>query len=149
MKITSKNRKQKGWTLLELLVVLSIVGVALAGVARALAPGQIEGRVSEARQHISEIDSAANRYGKAHPNQMTDISMEELTDNGYLAAAFEDGTAFNPWEGNYTVAVGDEAYQYVITLTNVVDGCEQLAGNYADVNAVCDADANTVTIPRG
>ena len=146
MKKNSKNHL--GFTMIELLVVVAILGFLAAVVFRNIAPAQTAGNVKIAADDIGEIDKGANRYARGRIDQYTNASIEILSDDEYISQEFGDGTSRNPWGGDYTVEVGSEVYKYVITVTNVPDqACEQLADMYYDAGATCAT--GVVTINRG
>lgn len=144
-----KNSKiNSGFTLVEVLVVIAILGFFASIIFRNIAPAQTAGNVKIAADDISEIDKGANRYARGRIDQYTNASIEILSDDEYISKEFGDGTNRNPWGGDYTIDVGSEVYKYVITVTNIPDqACEQLADMYYDSGATCAT--GVVTINRG
>ncbi len=62
----SSRRRRGGFTLLELLIVLAILGVIAAMVAPSLLGTQQKAMIKAAGLNITEIESAAKRYAVEH-----------------------------------------------------------------------------------
>lgn len=145
MKIVNK---QKGFTLIE----LSIVLVLIVGLTITFWPQLAQmfgiGDAAKARAQISEIQNGAYLF-KQRNNVFTGISMSVLDDQGYVSDRMADGTARNPWGGNYTIAVdGADATRYTVTATGVQnsDIGAQLAADYSTSAVNADFNGTTLTV---
>ena len=148
MKMIKSMKKNKGFTLIE----LSIVLVLIVGLTITFWP-QLEqmfgiGDAAKARAQISEIQSGASLF-KQRNNIFAGISMAVLDNQGYVSDRMADGTARNPWGGNYTVAVdAADATRYVVTATGVLnaDIGAQLAGDYGTSAVAATFNGTTLTV---
>ncbi|MDC9514462.1 prepilin-type N-terminal cleavage/methylation domain-containing protein [Pseudoalteromonas sp. CST5] len=141
-------KKQKGFTLIE----LSIVLVLIVGLTITFWPQLAQmfgiGDAAKTRAQISEIQNGASLY-KQRNNVFTGISMTVLDDQGYVSDRMADGTARNPWGGNYTIAVdAADATRYTVTATGVqnADIGAQLAADYATSAVNADFNGTTLTV---
>ena len=87
---------------------------------------------------------------KQRNNVFGGISMTLLDSQGYISDRMGDGTARNPWGGDYTIAVdGGNVTRYIVTATGIqnADIGAQLAADYATsaVTAVFNGTTLTVT----
>lgn len=141
-------KKQKGFTLIE----LSIVLVLIVGLTITFWPQLAQmfgiGDAAKARAQISEIQNGAALY-KQRNNVFTGVSMTVLDSQGYVSDRMADGTARNPWGGNYTIAVASgDATRYTVTATGVqnADIGAQLAADYATSAVSADFNGTTLTV---
>lgn len=141
-------KKQKGFTLIE----LSIVLVLIVGLTITFWPQLAQmfgiGDAAKARAQISEIQNGAALY-KQRNNVFTGVSMTVLDSQGYVSDRMADGTARNPWGGNYTIAVASgDATRYIVTATGVqnADIGAQLAADYATSAVNADFNGTTLTV---
>ncbi len=143
-----KIRKQQGFTLIELSIVLVlIVGLTLTfwpQITQMLGIGD----AAKVRAQVSEIQNGAMLY-KQRNNVFTGISMTVLDNQGYVSDRMADGSARNPWGGNYAVAAdAADATRYTVTATGVQnpDIGAQLAADYATSAVTADFNGTTLTI---
>jgi prepilin-type N-terminal cleavage/methylation domain-containing protein len=119
MKLTTK--KQKGFTLVELFVVIAIMGLLSALAWPSIMSAFGSGQAKAAMDQIIAIDKAAKEYRPTN-GDMTEISMQELNDYGLIDEDWEDGTAINPWAGDVTITVdSSDNTQYTITTGSIKD----------------------------
>jgi prepilin-type N-terminal cleavage/methylation domain-containing protein len=112
-------RKQRGFTFIEVLTVLSIIAIATIGslAVRDWAVGN--SRVSEAKSQIITIQSGTQLWRPKNGN-FTGISMASMSGIAAVPESWGAGTELNPWGGNITVAVdGADATRYLVTLTGI------------------------------
>lgn len=129
----SRLNRSKGFSMIELVVVLVIV----AGLLFVLWP-KIEqvmgmGDSGKLNTQVGEIQQGAMMY-KQRQNVYTGISMTVLDAQGFVSDRMGDGTAINPWGGNYTVAAdGSDPTKYIITATGIQDAKAgaRIAADYA------------------
>lgn len=148
MKIIQSMNKNKGFTLIE----LSIVLVLIVGLTLTFWP-QLEqmfgvGDAAKARAQISEIQNGATLF-KQRNNVFIGVSMTLLDNQGYISDRMGDGSARNPWGGDYSVAsdAGD-ATRYVVTATGVSnpDIGAQLAADYSTSAVTAVFNGTTLSI---
>jgi len=141
-------KREKGFTLIELMIVL----VLIVGLTITLWPQITQmlgiGDAAKMRAQISEIQNGANLY-KQRNNVFTGVSMTVLDTQGYVSDRMADGTARNPWGGNYTIAVdAADATRYTISATGVqnADIGAQVAADYATSAVAAAFNGTTLTV---
>ena len=111
-----RSRRVDGFTLVELIAVIGIVGVLLAVILLGAKSARNTSKISATTQQIQMIYSACQAWlGNGRVNY-TAISMTALTNPGFLPA-----TLTNPWGQPYTVAPGSDVSTVVITTSNIPD----------------------------
>lgn len=146
-----KNRnitKQKGFNLIEILIVLGIIAV---GVAAVVAYQSRATTSSTANRFVSEISLIATqaRVWKGAKTTYTGVSMTVLTAQELLEPTWATGTGVNPAGGNYTVAANATPTRLTVTATgmptalclNVENQIE--ASTYQGANASCSGGTLT------
>jgi prepilin-type N-terminal cleavage/methylation domain-containing protein len=112
-------RKQRGFTFIEVLTVLSIIAIATIGslAVRDWAVGN--SRVSEAKSQIITIQSGTQLWRPKNGN-FTGISMASMSGIAAVPESWGTGSELNPWGGNITVTVDSaDATRYLVTLTGI------------------------------
>lgn len=91
-RINRRNRQRKGFSLLELLAVVTILGVIAAVVVPRISTSKAAAQAEANKQNIAEINSAVERwyFEKGTWPALT------LTDIGGDVAYFPDGLPVNP-----------------------------------------------------
>ena len=97
-----KMKSKRGFTLLELIVVMVIITIIAAQVIASFKGASDNGRVASALNSIKAIQTAAMGYFNGNGGSCTGISMATLVSGKYLPASFS-GTGANPWGGNYAL----------------------------------------------
>jgi prepilin-type N-terminal cleavage/methylation domain-containing protein len=93
------RKNKKGFTLVELLAVIGIVGVILGVVLVGSSSARNTARISTTAQQIQLIYGACQSWlGNGRVNY-TGISLTNLQNAGYLPS-----NLVNPWGGTYTVS---------------------------------------------
>lgn len=141
-KSTGFNKKNKGFTLLEVIVVLIIGGYILSWVSEKAWEGWNRYRAADMVDQVSVITKAANsKFGKKA--SYSGVSMTVLKD--LLPTSIGDGSGTNPWGGNYTITAGTPASTLKITVSQV----PTIIGAYAATqysNAAYASASSTLTI---
>ena len=76
-----KNKiNKKGFTLLELLVVVLIIGILAAVALPQYRKVVEEAKLTEALENIAVIEGAAHRYMLAHPEMTSSVFLEDFLD---------------------------------------------------------------------
>lgn len=128
----------KGFTLLEIMVVLGILGFLATLAARNFEPSMEAQNYLDATTSIQEIEAAAVVYVASRQEMYTNVDIPALIKEASLDASYGTGEKENPWGGDYKIEVGDEIYQYKVTLTNVKpDQCAKLAQEYSQTGGSC------------
>lgn len=148
MNVRGISKKNAGFTLIELMIVL----ILIVGLTIALWPQITQmlgiGDSAKTRAQISEIQNGAMLY-KQRNNVFTGVSMTVLNSQGYISDRMGDGTARNPWGGNYTI-VADAANptRYTVSATGVQNASigAQLAADYATSAVGATFSGTTLTV---
>ena len=141
-------KMQKGFTIIELSIVLTLI----VGLTITMWPQLSQmfgiGDAAKVRTQVSEIQNGASLY-KQRNNVFTGITMTVLDDQGYVSDRMADGTARNPWGGNYSISVdAADATRYTVTVSGVqnADIGSQLAADYATSAVNADFNGTTLTV---
>jgi prepilin-type N-terminal cleavage/methylation domain-containing protein len=117
--IQNRLSNKKGFTLLELIVVMVIITIIASQVVASFKGAADNGRVAAALNSIKAIQTAAMSYFNNNGGSCAGISVATLVSGNYLPGTFT-GTNANPWGGNYIVAVNaNNATQFNLSMTNI------------------------------
>lgn len=123
-------RKQKGMTLIEVMLALVIVAAFAIIGSRALDANQGRARVAEAVIQVQQVMSAVTEWAP-RAGIYTGVDIDDLIANGYLQVprgADESqvtSSEMNPWQGGVTVTVNStQSTAYDITFTNITRATE-------------------------
>ena len=102
----SSRRRRGGFTLLELLIVLAILGVIAAMVAPSLLGTQQKAMIKVAVQDISTIEMAAKRYAVDHdgvfPTSQEGLNvLVSSTDSSGKVVSYLEKIPTDPWGQQY------------------------------------------------
>jgi type IV pilus assembly protein PilE len=111
-----KTRKPSGFTLLEILVVISIIGILIAIGAAAFSTAQKKGRDARRRADIKQYQSAFEQYYSANDGYGTCAVME----SGFVGFAPTDPKTGAGYD--CTVDATNTAYCVCATLDNTSSG---------------------------
>lgn len=110
MKTTTLKRRikraltrQRGVTLIEILIVLAIVGLIAGGVAVVAIPKYAESQKNQAKIDARTIHPVAEKYKVDHPGQCPTV--EQLRAEKELSAASK---ITDPWDTPYAIRCQDE-----------------------------------------
>lgn len=142
------KNKQRGVTIIELLVGLFIMGVVLFAVMKKVNQGNAESRFTQSQDEISGLYSAASRFKGISP-AYTGVSCDTLVTDKYYDVGWSSCSNVNPYGGTYTVAVNGSNPTHV-DVTSVITGdaaaCKRLANAYSKIQvASCSGTTLTVT----
>lgn len=121
MKSSANTIKQKGFTLIEILVVLGVIAVIGVVVAQNIGGKLDESNVNNLSNEMTEINGAMVKCGAIYRNDYTACTFAELIRLNLLTVAqWGDGTGETPWGGDYTAAVvGGNSARYTIAATGI------------------------------
>lgn len=105
----SRRRKQAGFSLLELLVVVSIIGILIAVAAAAYSTAQKRGRDAKRRGDVKAMQSAFEQYYADNDSSYEDASTANDC-SVELAASMPGGMPVDPKGDPYACANAADAY---------------------------------------
>ncbi len=129
-----KPLNQRGIGLLELMLSLAIIAILLIMATRYYQTTKQSQEVNDAVQLVNSLVGAMTNYRTDNPTtyKTATVSIETLTDTGYMPSAYGDGTNTSPWRtsiGPTSFGASNEVY---VTINDVPAGaCQQLAGRLA------------------
>lgn len=107
---TNLRRRRSGFTLLELLIVLAILGVIAAMVAPSLLGTQKQAFLKVAGQEISTIENAAKLYATAHEAEYPSGNDDAI--NMLVTPMDRDGKTMTPYLEKIPVDPWGQTYHY-------------------------------------
>lgn len=114
---TRNLQHQRGFTLVEIMVVVVILGMLAALVAPAVIGRQAEAQIDAAKAEIATIASAVKMYIIRHHRlpTMEDLITEDERGNKYIENGnFKDGEFLDPWGNPYElVELGPKKFDVV------------------------------------
>ncbi len=108
-------RKQKGFTLLELLIVIVIIGILIALVLPNLINGPIRARDVRRKEDLNAISSGLEQY--YNDNQAYPAAMADLTAGSYLKEVPKDPRSNADYTYTALPATGPPYTSFTLTAT--------------------------------
>ncbi|WP_440992955.1 prepilin-type N-terminal cleavage/methylation domain-containing protein [Cysteiniphilum litorale] len=137
---TNQTSMQKGFSLIELMVVLVIIGVLTAIVISQFAKASQRGKISETVSLIGSIQSAVNDITQANSHAI--INEASLIGSNRLPSKYIEGTKlYTPFGTELTTLTSSSGKDYTIQFASASKlACENLS------NAALMADAVSISI---
>lgn len=138
-----KNTPQRGFTLVELAIVLAIIGIVIAGIWAAAATVSRRNREAKATQYLLQIvQNVRSLYAKQQDN--TDLTIQNLITAGAIPSEMVTSptTAVTPWDTAVTVDTASGPTVFTIVFARVpVASCIALlsktaTSTYMDIGLV-------------
>lgn len=135
MKRIGFSKKSRGFTLIELVITLGVMGILMAVAANAMNKGNISEQYI-LQKDIDTMTAAAVKY--AGGRQFTGVTVALLCTDGYIdggpCGTGNNGTAANPWGGDYKLVVNaTNPNRFDLTATKVPANVgPEMARNYKD-----------------
>jgi prepilin-type N-terminal cleavage/methylation domain-containing protein len=144
--------KKNGFTLVEVLIVMVIAGVVMAGAFKKYREWQEADRRSELIQDVASIIAGGQGW-KGDRLTYTGIDFEDLSDAGFVSKTWGDGAVANPEGGSYDVAVNSTNARLLdITIGGLNDelclsGVRMLLPNTNDgTSGTCSSGTITISV---
>lgn len=151
------RKKQRGFTIIEVGVVMVIMAVGVVLIARNADTFQGRSRVADAAQQLAAVQGAMNDWAPRSGIYTIVPTTQELIDDGFLSTPVDaagnskPATEMNPWDGEVSVETGPTNTSYTVTFSGITRGGEtrQLARRLTSVGEVTSDDESEVTVVVG
>ena len=148
-----KNSKQKGFTLIEIMVVAAIIGIAAIVMAKQVMSGLDDSKPDEMVQDVSYIAGQMAKCGRLKRGVFTACDFDELVRLGLLKTVeWGDGTGQTPYGGDYDAGpVTGNPNQMFVSGTGVSsdEHCLRLVEVYTQEGQTATCSAGTLTVTYG
>jgi len=138
---TAKHRDQRGFTLIEIMVVILILGLLATIVAQSLRGATDKAKRTKAAADISQLKTALDRYyidnGSYPTSDQGLTALVTRPSSGRIPANYEDGGYIqrvpnDPWGNQYVYQSDGNSYALK---SYGADGAEGGEGKNADIDA--------------
>lgn len=146
MKTLKPNNNQKGFTLIEVFVVLAIIFIGITIVAGNTQPAMADSKENQYSTAISIIISKARSKAQGESDGYASLTIQEMVDEEYLPLSFGDGSGTNPDGGDWDLSQST-VNQLIVRATGAQQSvCERVAKKYAlETTASCSSGTISVS----
>ena len=102
------QRRQRGLTLIEILIVLSIIGLISGGIAIVAVRHAMKAKVDTTNIDLRKLHELVSSFRLDHPGDCPTV--KQLADAGYIS---ETSRALDAWDQPYIVACADSGTHVV------------------------------------
>lgn len=146
--MTTTSEQLRGFTFIEVLAVLSMIGLATVGVTLVRDWAMGNARISEAKAQVATLQAGAQLW-RPRDGNYSGISMSALTAIAALPVAWTDGERLNPWGGDIQISVdGANQTRYVIEFSGITKPEEgaRLARDLAELATVATFNGDSFSV---
>lgn len=116
MRISPKSKQ--GLSLVELMLVLAVVAAVILLSMRYFGIAQREALLTRSIAQVSEVVDASYAWLRGH-NNFDSITIQKLSDAGYLTPNWKDGKDINPWGGDVSISSANSGADLLVTVTEI------------------------------
>lgn len=139
--------KQKGVFSAEFLFAVAGFMIFAAIMLKVLKPASTVQNVAIMVTDLSHLTSTAISLASNDPEGFNNTSIEDMVELSAIDESYGDGTAKNPYGGNYILAVGSNPFLLNVSSTGLPEkACKQLAHKLKSNGAVCNDTIVSFTI---
>jgi general secretion pathway protein G len=106
------NRRQRGFTLIEIMVVVVILGLLATIVAPNVLGSAERARTRKAEADVTQIASAVRMWLLHNPGQLPEL--DDLLRKDRRGEAYLDSYAEDPWGNDYIILRGERVNDFVV-----------------------------------
>ncbi|QOX63040.1 prepilin-type N-terminal cleavage/methylation domain-containing protein [Anoxybacterium hadale] len=136
-----KNRKKKGFTLIELIAVIAILGILIAVIAPRMTGYTDSAKVSKTKANVKTLVTAIEVYNSTAKDVPVDVdtTVADMIDGEADADTDLDGdtNAIDTLkETAKSISEGDDAIETTTTYENLLDALDEDVTTYGGIKAV-------------
>lgn len=150
-----RNRKLSGFTLIELMVVLLIIGILTAVGLRATTSSVSNAKTTAVVHDVTTLMSAAHAYaGNTYGQEGgTYLGLSSIVSGGYTSApsllpkSYTTSGMQNSFGGEGFLSTASNPYQYQITESGIPqDACSEIMSKLSSLSVTATCSSGTLTV---